>query len=120
MPKQRQPSGREMRRCILNQLGETPEGMTQGLLVWHYSRCRLPEEVSPREMSRFIQQITDMRVGGRTMARRADTIILVHQQSPHGWLAWLQAKQEEEANGGRTLAWDAAQEERRDSQRVAS
>ena len=102
------PSGEDMRRCILNQLGETADGLTQGQLLACYTRCRLPDEISLKEVGQFIDELAAMRAGGRTTVWRSDTIVLVHQQSPHGWLAWVRGKQEEEARGGRTLAWVTA------------
>lgn len=95
----RRPSGEEMRRFILNQLGEAAGGLTQEELLTRFTHWYIEyynDRFDKHLDWQFLSELKDMREGGRIMMGTRDDC-LVHQQTPHGWLAWAGARQEQDA-----------------------
>ena len=97
------PSREDMRRFILNQLGEDAGGLTQGELLERFTHWYLSTLGSWFDADldvQFIEELSVMRNGGRIMGRYVEdgdsVLTYVHQQTPHGWLAWVREKQDAE------------------------
>ena len=94
-----QPSGADMRRFILSCLGYNAGGLTQRELLGRFTvGCLAICGFEPGSdcLSQFIGELRAMRDGGRIVGNHIGGRF-VHQHTPHGWLAWTRARQEEDA-----------------------